>query len=77
MTTQPTIQIGKVISNALAFNARRWQGTAVVMDDILQTVNRLFALLHERGIKYVLVGGIALLQYIQGRNTEDIDVAAQ
>lgn len=44
------------------------------MDDLLQTVNNLFELLHQRKMEYVLVGGIALLQYIQGRNTEDIDL---
>lgn len=32
------------------------------------------SLLQERRVNYVLVGGIALLQYIEGRNTEDIDL---
>lgn len=58
----------------MAFNARRWQGAPLAMDDLLQTVDDLFTVLHERKTKYVLVGGIALLQYIQGRNTEDIDL---
>lgn len=44
------------------------------MDELLQTVDNLFALLDQRKMKYALVGGIALLQYIQGRNTEDIDI---
>ena len=44
------------------------------MDDILPTVGELFALLKQRKVRPVLVGGIALLQYIQGRNTEDIDL---
>ena len=57
----------------MAFNARRWKEAPVVMDELLQTVNNLFALLHQRKMKYVLVGGIALLQYVQGRNTEDIN----
>lgn len=42
--------------------------------DILETVARFFSLLQERQIDYVLVGGIALLQYVGGRNTEDIDL---
>ncbi len=42
--------------------------------DILETVTRFFSLLKERQIDYVLVGGIALLQYVEGRNTEDIDL---
>jgi hypothetical protein len=37
-------------------------------------VARFFSLLRERQIDYVLVGGIALLQYVKGRNTEDIDL---
>lgn len=44
------------------------------MDDILPTVAELFALFNERKVRPVLVGGIALLQYIQGRNTENIDL---
>lgn len=43
-------------------------------DDLIQTVAHLFKLLDERKIDYVLVGGIAMLQYIEGRNTEDIDL---
>ena len=42
--------------------------------DILETVARFFSLLRQRQIDYVLVGGIALLQYVEGRNTEDIDL---
>ncbi|MBI5349508.1 MAG: hypothetical protein HZB77_09375, partial [Chloroflexi bacterium] len=34
----------------------------------------MFKLLEERKIGYVLVGWIAMLQYIEGRNTEDIDL---
>ena len=43
-------------------------------DILIETVSRFFALLRERQIDYVLVGGIALLQYVEGRNTEDIDL---
>jgi hypothetical protein len=73
MTREPVVHIGKIVRNAMVFNAHRWKEAPVVMDEILQTVNNLFALLHQRKMKYVLVGGIALLQYVQGRNTEDID----
>jgi hypothetical protein len=74
MATQEAIHIGKVIRNAIIFNAQHWQGAPLAMDELLESVNNLFALLDERKMKYVLVGGIALLQYIQGRNTEDIDL---
>lgn len=42
--------------------------------ELLAVVDHLFALLAERRIDYLLVGGIALLQYVEGRNTEDIDL---
>jgi hypothetical protein len=34
----------------------------------------LFALLRDRRVSYLLVGGVALLRYIDGRNTDDIDL---
>ena len=43
--------------------------------DSLQTqVEQLFNLLNSRKVDYVLVGGIALLTYVEGRNTQDIDL---
>lgn len=72
MTTRP-VQIGHVIRNAQVFNAQRWQGAPFTVDEVLKTVADLFMLLDQRKLKYTLVGGIAMLQYIQGRNTEDID----
>ena len=43
-------------------------------ESLLGTVEDLFDLLGRRRVAYVLVGGIALLQYVAGRNTEDIDL---
>lgn len=40
--------------------------------NLLNAVEQLFSILEQRQIKAVLVGGIALLQYVEGRNTEDI-----
>lgn len=37
-------------------------------------VVELFTLLERRRIPYLLVGGIAMLRYVEGRNTEDIDL---
>lgn len=68
------INIGSVVRNAVVFNFRKWSETRVNSDSLLQSVERLFALLSERQINYLLVGGIALLQYVEGRNTEDIDL---
>jgi hypothetical protein len=38
-----------------------------------QDILDLFGLLDDRHIPCVLVGGVALLKYIDGRNTEDLD----
>jgi hypothetical protein len=67
------VHIGEVIRNAVFFNPTKAQD-ARMKSDILNTVARFFSLLRERQIDYVLVGGIAMLQYVEGRNTEDIDL---
>ena len=72
--TQAKVHIGQVVRNAIVFNFKNWRSETLNTDSLLQTVERLFTLLGERHIEYVLVGGIALLQYIEGRNTEDIDL---
>ena len=69
-----TTQIGKIIQNAVVFNFKNERDRAMNADLLLENVARLFALLRERQIDYLLVGGIALLQYVEGRNTEDIDL---
>jgi hypothetical protein len=67
------VHIGRVVRNAVIFKFRN-KPTAMDGDSLLDAVERLFALLHARKIEYVLVGGIALLQYVEGRNTEDLDL---
>lgn len=71
---QHTIHIGGVIRNAVVFNPGTSHGDASDAETLIETVARLFALLQERKTEYVLVGGIAMLQYVAGRNTEDIDL---
>jgi hypothetical protein len=68
------VHIGEVIRNAVVFNPETTQDILKNSDLLIETVARFFSLLHEREIDYVLVGGIALLQYVEGRNTEDIDL---
>lgn len=43
-------------------------------DALIQAVQNLFSLLEQRQIKYVLVGGVAVLNYVEGRNTQDLDL---
>lgn len=71
------VHIGEVVRNAIAFDFKKLgkNGELVMdLDSLLQSVDTLFALLDERGVEYVLVGGIAMLQYVEGRNTQDIDL---
>src|SRR3982751_2847447 len=60
------LHIGKVVRNARVFNFRNPQGGSVSDSALLDAVDRLFGLLEGRGI--------ALLKYVEGRNTEDIDL---
>ena len=43
-------------------------------DTLPQTVASLFKLLDERQVDYLLVGGVAMLNYVEGRNTQNIDL---
>jgi hypothetical protein len=69
-----TVALGKVIANAFAFNPKHWTKSAVNAESLPQTVVDLLTLLRERDVAFVLVGGLAMLQYVSGRNTEDIDM---
>ncbi len=71
---QPAVHIGQVIRNAVAFNIRHWREASVNTDSLLETVNRLFAVLHERQVDYLLVGGVALRQCIEGLATSKISI---
>lgn len=75
MSIQSPISIGRVVRNAHVFNVKNWQAEErMSTDSLLEIVERLFTMLHERNVDYLLVGGIAMLQYVEGRNTEDIDL---
>jgi hypothetical protein len=74
MTIQSSVQIGNVIRNAVAFNVKNWLGGSMNSDSLIQSIQDLFSVLEQRKIDYVLVGGIALLHYVEGRNTQDLDL---
>ncbi len=67
------IRIGEVVRDAVVFNLKSSREDVVNADPLIE-VDRLFAVLHERRIDHLLVGGVALLQYVEGRNTEDVDL---
>ncbi len=65
--------IGEVIRNGILFDMKNWNSGPPDINRLPEAVERLFNILEEREIDYLLVGGIALLSYIDGRNTQDID----
>src|SRR4030065_1480741 len=74
MTIHSIPQIGSVLRNAVTFNFKNPPEVIMNADSLLAQVEQLFNLLESRKVDYVLVGGIALLTYVEGRNTEDIDL---
>lgn len=62
--------LGAILRDAL-FQS---QPTAMNEDALLARTERLIHALADNGIPHVLVGGLALLQYVDGRNTRDIDL---
>ena len=74
MSLQSSIQIGEVIRNAVVFNMKNWLGGPMNSDSLIQAVQDLFSILEQRQVEYVLAGGVALLHYVEGRNTQDLDL---
>ena len=66
------VHIGNVIRQGIVFDFKNLRGGTVNTDTLLQTVASLFKLLDERQVDYLLVGGVAMLNYVEGRNTQDI-----
>lgn len=78
-------RIAEIVRNAVLFGPDAWGGASLPDQEakssqpqsVLPTdrdVLELFTLLRQRQIPYLLVGGIAMLRYVEGRNTEDIDL---
>lgn len=76
-------RVSEIVRNAVMLGADAWEGGSPSGQEgkrgerqtVLPTDNdvvALFTLLRERAIPYLLVGGIAMLRYVEGRNTEDI-----
>lgn len=78
-------RVAEIVRNAVLFGPDAWErgslpernvnpspGQNVLPTD--RDVAGLFTLFGERRIPYLLVGGIAMLRYVEGRNTEDIDL---
>jgi hypothetical protein len=69
------VDIGDVIFHGVVFDPKNSERVRTMdADELVESVPRLFELLEERQVEYLLVGGIAMLVYVQGRNTQDIDL---
>jgi len=71
--------LARILQSAAAYGSQMWSAEGkpmtptpepVVSGDLLD----LFSMLHARGVAYLLVGGVALVRSIEGRNTDDIDL---
>lgn len=64
--------ISRVIYNAVLFDPKNREVTPKDADSLQESVKCLFTLLKTRQVDFLLVGGIAVLSYVEGRNTEDL-----
>lgn len=72
-----TAKIAEIIQNGIYFDVKNWASLMTQEtqgDSFLKSIDSLFNLLQDCDINYLLVGGIALLSYVNGRNTQDIDL---
>lgn len=78
----PLRTVADILEAARVVGHEAWDGKARSSYDrmtstgdssLTQDVLDLFCLLRDRGVPYVLVGDVALLRYVDGRNTQDID----
>jgi hypothetical protein len=67
------VKIGEIVKNGILFDVKNWQNKIMNTNNLLNDIDDLFKALKQRKINYLLVGGVALLSYIEGRNTQDID----
>jgi hypothetical protein len=68
----PALDIGRVIQLAKAAKAGNW--SREMNGEYSRSMNDFLLLMQQRNIPFVVVGGIALLQHVPGRNTEDLDI---
>ncbi len=70
------VHVGRVLRSAAVFDFKRHPNRESFMDadHIFQEAEELFDLLEARGVPFLLVGGLALLTHVKGRNTDDVDL---
>jgi len=73
-------QVAEVLLDAWEVGSHRWKATPLQLKEgidaepppLPQDSLALFRALQEEGIPYLLVGGVAMLTYVRGRNTKDV-----
>lgn len=65
--------VGEIVVNGIRFDVKNWDNELMTDQNSLNTADDFFSLLESRKISYLLVGGIAMLSYVEGRNTQDVD----
>jgi hypothetical protein len=76
-------RVAQVLLDAWEADPRRWINAPTELREnssqstgmpVPQDALDLFRLLAERRVDYLLVGGMAMLTYVKGRNTKDVDL---
>ena len=76
-------RVAEVLLDAWEADPRRWMNAPPQLRNgaqsrpampVPQDAMDLFRLLAERRVDYLLVGGMAMLTYVKGRNTKDVDL---
>lgn len=69
------VDVARTIVHGVLFDPKNDEKVAQMdLRDLFASVHRLFDLLHKREVDYAIVGGVAMLAYVDGRNTQDIDL---
>jgi hypothetical protein len=76
-------RVAEVLLDAWEADPRRWMNAPMELREgapsesampVPQDAMDLFRLLAARRVDYLLVGGLAMLTYVKGRNTKDVDL---
>ena len=70
------VNVGRVLHDAAVFNFSRHRSSESFVNaaNIPAEVEAFFELLEQRAVRFLLVGGVAMLAHVRGRNTDDIDL---
>jgi hypothetical protein len=70
------IERGRAIRDGVVFDVKNWTHNMTDADSLIDAVQDLFALLEEREIDYLLVGGVPSSTMWKGRNTQDLELTS-